>query len=104
MSRARLTVADCARDDFIGREHGTWLERAFVAMPVADESPRRVRAPEMRRALNALIHGTRRAVVLADRLPAAHAARHFVDTDVLTPAAFALRDAVAAEAALAARR
>jgi hypothetical protein len=104
MSRARLTVARCTRADFIGREHRAWLERAFVAMLVADEPPRRVGTPEMRRALNALIHGARRAVMFADGLPTAHAARYFIDTNMLTPAAFALRDAVAAEAALPARR
>ena len=65
-------------------------------MLVAHKAPRRVGTPEVRRALNALIHGARRAVMLANGLPAAHTARYFVDTNMLTPAALALRDAIAA--------
>lgn len=104
MPVAPLASAGGTDGDFVRGEDGAGIEGALVAMLVADKPTRDVSAPEMRRAVHTLIDGARRPMMLADGLPAAQAARHLVDADVLAPSALALRQTLRAEAALPARR
>ena len=104
VSVARLSATRRAHSHFVRREHSARLERAFLAMSLADETTRRIGAPKMRRAVDGLIDRARRSMMLADGLRARRAARHLVDSDVLGSAAFAFRHALGAETTLAARR
>jgi len=101
---APLHSTRCARGDFVRREDGAGVEGAFVAMLVADEAAGCVRAPEMSGAMNALIDGAGRAVMLANGLRATSAAGYLVHSDVLAPSALALGQTLCAEATLAPRR
>src|SRR5690242_8558014 len=58
----------------------------------------------MRRAVDALIDGARRSVMLADGFPTAHAARDLIDADMLAPPTLALRLAIRAQPPLPVRR
>lgn len=104
VSVARSSATRRAHPDFVGREYGAWVERAFVAMLFAGETPRSIGAAKVRRAVDGLIDRARRAMMFADGLRARRAARHLVDADVLGPATFAFRHALRAEPPLSVRR
>ena len=104
VATAPLHAAGGADRDFVRREDGARIEGAFGSMLVADETTRDVRPSQMGGAVDALIDAAGRAVMLADGLPAGHATRHLVHTNVLAASTLALREALGAEAALAARR